>query len=153
MAIKVSIVIKREFDVSAGFDQTFDVLANVPESARHFPKVDQLVALGDNTFRWEMVKIGVDKYSLQTVYAAKYTSDKPNGSIVWEKVPGVGNGEVEGSWKVTETPSGCHLVYAIKGVMTLPLPNLLKLAISPIVKHEFSTLVDKYINNLQASLV
>ncbi|PID42622.1 MAG: hypothetical protein CSA52_01615 [Gammaproteobacteria bacterium] len=153
MTIKVSIEINREFDVSAGFDRAFGVLSNVPVSVSHFPKVDQLVDLGNNTFRWEMNKIGVHDYSLQTIYAAKYLSDKSNGSIVWKKVPGVGNAEVEGSWKVTETGSGCHVVLVTTGVMTLPLPSLLKLAVSPIVKHEFNALVDKYINNLQAALV
>ena len=33
--------------------------------------------------------------------------------------------------------------------LTVPLPSLLKLAISPVIKHEFNSLVDTYMSNLK----
>lgn len=152
MAISIAIDINREFDVAAGIDKTFALLADVPKSVSHFPKVNQLVEMEGNVYRWEMEKIGVDKHALQTIYACKYEMDVPAKIITWTPVKGVGNGEVRGSWRLSENSKGTHVIFCTTGALSLPLPSLLKLAISPVVKHEFSALVDKYIDNLQKAL-
>ncbi|WP_345544389.1 hypothetical protein, partial [Streptomyces chitinivorans] len=72
MAITVSIELNRELELPAGYDEVFELLADVPRSASHFPKVHQLTDLGDNAYRWEMEKVGVDKHAIQSVYACKY---------------------------------------------------------------------------------
>lgn len=150
MAITVSIELNRELDLPAGYDRVFDLLADVPESASHFPKVHQLVDLGDNTYRWEMEKVGVDKHAIQSVYACKYFPDRDNGKITWEPVKGEGNGVVKGSWTLTAKDENTTAVkFQTSAELTVPLPSLLKLAISPVIKHEFNSLVDTYMNNLK----
>jgi len=149
VAVKINIDIEREFDVPADLDTVFALLSDVPESASHFPKVDQLTDLGDNTFRWEMEKVGIDKHAIQTVYACKYVSDADSGKITWTPIKGDGNGIVSGDWTLTENDEGTHIVFNSEAEMTLPLPGLLKLAISPVVKHEFTSMVDTYVENLK----
>ncbi|KPA12150.1 hypothetical protein MHK_007634 [Candidatus Magnetomorum sp. HK-1] len=149
MAFKVNVDISKELDVPADYDKVFDLLSNVPESASHFPKVDQLVDLGDNAFRWEMEKIGIQKYYLQTVYACKYESDKDSGSITWKPVTGVGNAEIEGSWNITKQGDRTHIELKTKGVMSLPFPALSKMVISPFASREFESMVNQYIENLK----
>jgi len=56
MAITVEINLGYEFDVKAKASDVFAVLSDVPTSASHFPKVDQLVDLGGGAYRWEMEK-------------------------------------------------------------------------------------------------
>ncbi|NBX22085.1 MAG: hypothetical protein EBR58_12260, partial [Betaproteobacteria bacterium] len=102
MAVTVEINLGYEFDVKAKASEVFAVLSDVPTSASHFPKVDQLVDLGDNTYRWEMEKIGIASITLQTVYASKYTSNKAKGTVTWTPVKGEGNALVAGSWKITD---------------------------------------------------
>ncbi|MBF0449906.1 MAG: SRPBCC family protein [Candidatus Magnetomorum sp.] len=149
MAFKVNVDIRKEFDVPADYDQVFAVLSTVPDSASHFPKVDQLVDLGDNSYRWEMEKIGIQKYYLQTVYACKYESDKDSGSITWKPISDVGNAEIEGSWKVTKQGDRTHIELNTKGVMTLPFPGLAKMVIGPFASREFESMVNQYIENLK----
>lgn len=150
MAITVSIELNRELDLPAGYDRVFDLLADVPESASHFPKVHKLVDLGDNTYRWEMEKVGVDKHAIQSIYACKYYPDKDNGKITWEPVKGEGNGIVKGSWTLKAKDDNTTSVkFQTSAELTVPLPSLLKLAISPVIKHEFNSLVDTYMNNLK----
>lgn len=148
MAITLTIEVHREFTVPASIDTVFDLLSDVPRSAGFFPKVDQLIDLEGGSFRWEMEKISVGKHSLQSIYACHYETNKAVGSIVWKAVKGVGNGLVSGNWQLTETDEGTHIVFSTEAQMKLPLPSLLKLAISPIVKHEFNSLVDTYTQNL-----
>ncbi len=148
MSIKVSIDMGYEFAVKAAYATVFETLSDVPKSASFFPKVDQLVDLGDNTYRWEMAKIGLAQISLQTIYASKYTSNQAKGSVVWTPVEGEGNALVSGSWKITDKKKATHLVLKLQGELTLPLPGLMKMVVAPVVEAEFEKLVEQYIDNL-----
>lgn len=150
MAIKVSIDLGYEFAVKANFATVFDTLSNVPESASFFPKVDRLVDLGNNTYRWEMAKIGLAQVNLQTIYASQYTSNKAKASVLWAPVESEGNALVSGSWKITDKKKATHLVLKLQGELTLPLPGLMKMVVAPVVEAEFEKLVEQYIDNLTA---
>ena len=148
MAITVSIDLAYEFEVKARAAEVFEVLADVPTSASHFPKLDQLVDLGDNSYRWEMAKIGVASIHLQTIYASKYVSDRAKGSVVWTPVAGEGNALVSGSWKIKDNKKSTHLTLEIQGELSLPLPALVKKVVTPVVEAEFEKMVEQYIDNL-----
>lgn len=150
MAITVSIELNRELEIPGSYDEVFALLADVPRSASHFPKVHKLTDLGDNTYRWEMEKVGIDKHAIQSIYASKYFSDKDAGKITWEPVKGEGNGLVRGSWTLTaKGDKATAAKFQTNAELTLPLPGLLRLAISPVIKHEFNGLVDTYMKNLK----
>ena len=148
MAITVEINLGYEFDVKAKASEVFAVLSDVPTSASLFPKVDQLVDLGDNTYRWEMEKIGIASITLQTVYASKYTSNKAKGTVNWTPVKGEGNALVAGSWKITDNKKSTNVVLEIQGELTLPLPGLMKMVAAPVAEAEFEKMVEQYIDNL-----
>lgn len=148
MAIIVNIDLGYEFAVKADYGTVFNTLSDVPKSASFFPKVDQLVDLGDGVYRWEMAKIGIAQISLQTIYASKYVSNKAKGSVVWTPVADEGNALVSGSWQITDKKKSTHLVLKLQGELTLPLPGLMKKMIAPLVEAEFEKLVEQYIDNL-----
>ncbi len=154
MAFTVSIDINREFDVSCGYDKVFTLLADVPKSVSHFPQVEQLVDLGDNTFRWEMEKLGLATYTIQTIYACAYTDSKDEGWVEWKSVKGEGNALIEGFWNLEEEEDGktVHVEFHTEGELTLNLPFLAKLIVSPLVVMEFNGLIDRYVANLQKAL-
>lgn len=152
MTVKVDIEIDREFTVKADVSTAFALLADVPASGAHFPKVEALTDKGDNTFLWEMEKVGLGDHAIQTVYASQYIADESAGTITWTPVKGEGNGIVSGKWEITEGDGGTNLKLTTSAKLTLPLPGLLKLAIAPVVKHEFSSMVDEYIDNLKGAL-
>lgn len=153
MTVTVAIELNRDIEIAGSYDEVFDLLADIPRSVRYFPKVEKLEDLGDNVYRWEMGKVGVDKHSIKTVYACKYFPDRENGKITWEPVEGEGNGVVKGSWTLTAKSDKCTAVkFQTSAELTIPLPGFLKLAISPVIKHEFNGLVDRYMNNLSKAL-
>ncbi len=154
MSITIEIEINRDFAIEGPFDKVFDLLADVPASASYFPKLDKLTDLGDNSFRWEMEKVGIDKYNIQTSYACNYVSDKEAGTISWTPVEGEGNSRVSGRWKIRkEGENLTQLRFQTEAELTLPFPRLMKMAISPVIKHEFNGLVDQYVKNLQNAFV
>jgi carbon monoxide dehydrogenase subunit G len=148
MAVIVPFDLSYEFEVKASAADVFAVLADVPTSASHFPKVDKLVDMGDNTYRWELQRVGTAQVGIQTIYASKYVSDKKKGSVVWTPVKGVGNGQIGGSWAITDKKKSTHVVLNIKGEITVPLPGLMKMIVVPVVTNENEKLVEKYIANL-----
>jgi carbon monoxide dehydrogenase subunit G len=152
MAITVKIDLGYEFAVKAKAADVFEVLSDVPTSVSHFPKVDQLVDLGNNTYRWEMEKVGTAQVNIQTVYACKYVSKwdaaKGQGSVKWTPVKGEGNALVSGSWAVVDQKKSTGITLAIQGDIEVPLPGLMKMVVVPVVEGEFEKLVEKYIANL-----
>jgi carbon monoxide dehydrogenase subunit G len=152
MAITVKIDLGYEFAVKAKAAEVFELLSDVPTSVSHFPKVEQLVDLGNNTYRWEMEKVGTAQVNIQTVYACKYVSKwdaaKGTGSVKWTPVKGEGNALVSGSWAITDQKKSTGVVLAIQGEIEVPLPGLMKMVVVPVVESEFEKLVEKYIANL-----
>lgn len=148
MAITVPIQMGYEMEVKASADEVFGVLSDVPTSVSFFPKVDKLTDLGDGVFQWEMEKVGTAQVNIQTVYASKYTSSKPKGTVTWKPVPGVGNALVGGSWKITDKKKSTHVELKIDGEISVPLPGLMKMVVAPVVEGEFEKLVEKYLANL-----
>lgn len=149
MAVKINVDLDRKFTVAADIDTVFALLSDVPASVAHFPKVHALTALPDNAFRWEMEKVGVGTHSIQTTYACRYIADSNAKTVVWTPIKGEGNSIVSGKWELSETATGTDISFNTNAELTLPLPRLLKLAISPLVKLEFSGMVDIYLRNLK----
>jgi len=150
MSFSVVINITREFETSGTPDKVFGLLADVPRSASHFPKVDKLVDLGDNTFRWEMEKIAIASYTLQqTIYASRYTADAVARKVTWTPAQGVGNAIVEGEWLLTPKENGTKVTLKTKGQLTVDFPSFLEFIISPLVVMEFTGMIERYLTNLQ----
>jgi carbon monoxide dehydrogenase subunit G len=148
MTVTVDIDLGYEFEVKAPFKDVFEVLSDVPTSASFFPKVDKLVDLGGNAYRWEMEKVGTAQVNIQTVYASKYVANKAKGTVVWTPVKGEGNALVGGSWKLTDKKKSTALEFKVAGTVDVPLPGLMKVVVVPIVRGEFEKLVEQYIDKL-----
>ncbi len=148
MAITVPFDLAYELEVKSPYGEVFDLLADVPSSASFFPKLAKLVDLGGGAYRWEMEKVGTAQINIQTIYASKYVADRKKGSIVWTPVADVGNGQIGGSWKLTDKKKSTHMVLGLKGELTVPLPGLMKAVVAPFVVSENEKLVEKYLDNL-----
>lgn len=148
MAVTVHIDLGYEFAVKAKAADVFALLADVPTSVSHFPKVEKLSDLGGGVYQWEMEKVGTAQVNIQTVYASKYVTNKAKGSVVWTPVAGVGNALVGGSWTIVDNKKSTGITLKIEGDLTVPLPGLMKMIVAPVVEGEFEKLVDKYIANL-----
>jgi carbon monoxide dehydrogenase subunit G len=148
MTFNVAIDLGYSFKVKAGALEVFGVLSHVPTSASFFPEVDRLLDLGDNTYRWEMAKIGIGSIKLQTIYASKYTADPDKGRVVWTPVKGIGNAQVSGHWKISQHKDATHVVLSVKGELEIPLPSLMRLIVAPLVEAAFEKLITQYVDNL-----
>ena len=148
MTFTVHIDLGYTFAVKAGATEVFDVLADVPTSASFFPRVDRLVDLGGNAYRWEMAKIGIAQLNIQTIYASKYVADKAKGTVVWTPVDGEGNARVSGHWRIEAQKNATRVTLHLKGALELPLPSLMKVMVAPVVASEFEAMVRQYIDHL-----
>ena len=152
MSFIVEVDISTEFVAECSAEFAYEVLSDVPFSASHFPKLDKLTDLGDGKFRWEMEKIGVQRYSIQTVYASKFVGDPEKLTVKWTPVKGEGNSLVSGKWTLKEKNGTTLIKLTTKGEMELPLPSLVKFVVAPIVKAEFEGMIEKYVERLTKTL-
>jgi carbon monoxide dehydrogenase subunit G len=152
MTINVHIDLGYELEVKAKAKVVFDLLSNVPTSASYFPKVEELVDLGDGVYRWEMEKIGIAQINLQIIYASKYVSNRGKGTITWTPEEGEGNALVSGHWQIEDKKTSTKIVLQINGDLSIPLPSLMKMAVAPAVESEFETMVEQYLANLAQPL-
>ncbi len=153
MAFIASVELKKRLEVKCPYDRAFDLLADVPASVSHFPNVEELVDLGGNAYRWEMQKIGVDRFSIQTIYGCKYVDDREKGIIKWTPVKGEGNGTVKGKWTLKAIDAeNTRIDLSTTGDLEIPLPGLVKFLVAPVVARQFEQMVDTYVENLSKTL-
>lgn len=150
MGTKVTVSLNKTFNVGADVDRVFDLLANVPESASHYPGVEKLNDQGDGVYEWVMEEIGAGGFSHQVVYASKYVSDRDAGTIEWTPVSG--NSEISGNWKLTADGDGTQCEFNVNADLDVPVPRLLKSMAKPVVEQQFGSQTDTYINNLKTAL-
>ncbi len=152
MTISVTIELAYNFTVHASAQEAFDLLSDIPTCASFFPNLDQLVDLGEATYRWEMEKISVAQVELQTLYACKYVADKVQQTIVWTPVEGEGNALVSGEWAVGKKNQATHIALQLTATLELPLPGFMSGMVTPVVEKKFTKLIEKYLVNLTARL-
>ncbi|NTV02803.1 MAG: SRPBCC family protein [Chlorobiaceae bacterium] len=153
MSFTVSISVTRQFESPALPDKVFELLADVPRSAAHFPDVEKLEDLGGNAFRWVMEKIGIGDYTLQqTIYACTYTSNPETLRVDWTPVDGVGNASVEGGWTLSPAAAGTKVQLNTKGRLQVDFPGFLQFLLSPLIEMAFAQKIDRYISNIAETL-
>jgi carbon monoxide dehydrogenase subunit G len=153
MSFKVKVDISKEISLSCDFDKAFDVFADVRKMAKFFPKVESLTDLGGNSFKWNMEKMGISKYSMAVEYAAKYVFNKNQGLITWTPVAGIGNGANSGSSKVRKAGDNKTVVnFSTELELDIPFTSLAKPIIKPFVESQFKSMLEKFEANIIAGV-
>jgi acyl-CoA synthetase (AMP-forming)/AMP-acid ligase II len=68
----------------------------------------------------------------------------------WLATGDIGMLDDQGRLKITDRKKSTHLVLAIQGELSLPLPGMMKMVVTPVVEGEFEKMVEQYIDNLTA---
>ena len=158
MSVTIPISIVLDFTTPASIQQVYDVLQDIPNSVSHFPKVDKLVDLGDGKFRWEMEKMGAQKYYFQVMFAAQYTDSgattqaEDSKWVRWTPIND-GNAAFSGCWNLSRHGDGTQVHFENAGHIELPFPSLTKRIVSPFVLTQFQELFDKYLSNLKQTFL
>jgi carbon monoxide dehydrogenase subunit G len=157
MTITARLDLHRAFDVAASPADVYAVLADVPLSVSHFPRVERLTDRGGGVFEWQMERVGTEKLKIQTLYASRYVgafdAATGRGHVEWTPVPGIGNAQIGGRWEITPRAGavgGTHLGLTTRGNLEVPLPALMSRVVGPIVSSEFERLVARYVQSLKA---
>ena len=149
MSVTVTLTIEREFVVAASQEFVFEVLADVPYSVSHFPKVRHLENLGDGVYRWKLEAIAAAGIRHETVYACRYVSDESEGTVVWTPIDSVGNGVITGAWQISRDGDGTRIAFRTDAELEIPAPGLLTPIVASVVREIFTGLIREYIRNLR----
>ena len=152
MAVNVNVKIEKSFKVACSAKKAFEQLVDVADTVALFPKLDKIVDLGDDVWRWEMAKIGAAGISHQVKYAVKYTNDGKS-TVDWDPVPGEGNATVSGGWIIkADGAKACNISFRSTGEFEMPVPRLMKGIAEGIVRSEFDAQVGTFLDRVRAKL-
>ncbi|MGE0708570.1 MAG: SRPBCC family protein [Planctomycetota bacterium] len=134
-------------------ERAFALLQDVPDSLAHFPKLDVLRRLPDGSWRWEMNKIGLGRFSVQVAYGVRYTHHEDERRISWEPVPGAGNAAARGTWTLEPAGSGTRMILENRlDVRFERLPGVVRRVVEPLAALENRALIRAYMDNLGRTL-
>jgi carbon monoxide dehydrogenase subunit G len=150
--VDIPIQADKRFHVRASSAEAFALLADVPRSVSHYPGVESLEDQGDGVFLWKLEKMGTAGISHQIIYACRYVGDPDAGTVTWTPEVGVGNAVISGTWTLSEDSEGTWVTFHNQGVLSIPIPRLLKSAALPFVRSSFSSQIERYLENLVVSL-
>ena len=149
MSFTVTVQISKEIKLDCDFDKAFGIFSDVRKMGSFFPKVEKLEDMGEGAYKWTMEKMGIAKYGMAVVYAARYSFDKEAGRISWSPVPGVGNGQNSGSSKVRPGGPGKTIVdFSTTLTLDIPYMSLAKPIIKPFVESQFVSMMEKFEQNV-----
>ena len=135
-------------DVPAPIEDVYALLADVPDSTRHFPDLERVVR-HEGGYLWTVKKAGVGRLSAQMIYACRYTSDDAARTVRSDAIEGAGNTTVYGSWRLEERGGRTRLNLHNKLVMHLDIPRLMVRAARPVVDQISGRLMGQYLENLK----
>lgn len=143
--------ITRVAETHASPDAVYALLADVPRSVSHFPDLESLIQ-ENGAWVWRLPRLGAGPLVFQVVYASRYFFEPQTRSVRWEPVPGVGNTQVGGSWKIFVTPKGSRFEMVSDYVVETPFPKLMRGPAEVIMARENERILGQYLNNLVITL-
>lgn len=144
---------ERAFSSPASPAQAWALLSAIPDSAAHFPDMEELLPVPPDGFTWRLRKTGVGPLSLQAQWTSRYRYDQAAGTIDWTPIEGSGgNMLVSGGWRITPEGAGCRVAFKNHALFQVPAPRLMKSMVEGFVRRENERLIDDYLANLARSL-
>jgi len=146
--MKLTIQFEKSVIFSQDIDTCFRLLSDIPFTATCFPKVEELIDLGNNTYQWDLEPQGPPPYSVQTIYACRYRYNTPD-KISWEPIPEIGNAFFGGSWTLSPLHNRCKAQFILNGEMDFPIPEFAEIMAKPLIRSLFNTLLNDFLDALQ----
>lgn len=138
--------------VSASPAAVLALVVDVVDSAAHFPGLESVADQGGDVWLWTHKKVGAGRVSIQAAYGCHYLYDSTGAGLAWEEVPGLGNGLVNGRWRIEPVGDGARLTMENTIRITLPLPRMVQKVVGPLLRRENQQSISGYLHNLKTTL-
>ncbi|MEE2750277.1 MAG: SRPBCC family protein [Myxococcota bacterium] len=122
---EIEVPIRRTLEVGWSPQDAFELVADVPRSASHFPGLKKLEDLGDGVFRWHLSSFKVGRFDFPVQYAARYVSDASAQTVTWSTMGSMDNTRSDGEWLVVPHGNGSRLEFTNRLIVSLPVPRLM----------------------------
>lgn len=142
----IETTVERERTMRADPEKVLELIMDVPTSGPLFPGVDQIVPLGDDTYRWELTERRTLGSSFRGVYKAQY--QRSGSEIRWKTQEG--NIQVEGIWRVSGPPGAAKVTVRVTTGLDAPVPKILKKPATLFAEMEAKNGLAKQLEGLEA---
>lgn len=152
MATTVTTVAKEVFVFEANIEDVWALVSNVERSAECYPRVQQLVDLGNGAYRWEFKPTGFAGFSHQVIYACQYLVDESQHRVEWTPINPDDDTLISGGMALRAIDDGTEVTFNSTGDLRLPIPRMMKGMAANYIRSEFDKQLAEYINNMQNAL-
>lgn len=157
MSIWISAQFKKSFSVAVARQQAWDLVSDVPRSASNIPELTSCEpisasAKGNPVFRFSYKKVGIDRWSQDPWHNSEFLVDVDRWQIDWDTAKGDGTIRQCGRWILEGDEENTVLHLTVDVDMELPVPRIVKLTATPLVRKIFLTRMEQYTQNITAVL-
>ncbi len=149
---EVTVKIRRTLRVNWSPEQAFEMVADVPRSASHFPGLERLEDKGDGIYRWHLASFKVGKFTFPVSYAARYIPDPDAGTVTWSTDAGSKNTRADGQWVVTPDGDGTRLEFQNRLVVVLPVPRMIARMANKIARDMTEKQIGAYLKRISRAM-
>jgi len=149
---EVEVNIRRTLKVSWPPDRAFELVADVPRSASHFPGLEKLEDLGDGVYRWHLSSFKVGKIKFPVSYSARYVSNPDNSTVTWSTQAGSKNTRADGEWQVHPDGEGTRLEFRNRLVVVLPVPRLMMRMANKVARDMTEKQIGAYLGRISRAM-
>ena len=147
----VEVTFERKITVKAPPEKVYEVLSDFSRVKKLVPSLQSFRKTGENRYHWKFKPAG----AMGVEIAAEYETDfelEENKRIAWKSIPGKGNTDVEGEFKLKKKGSGTEVHLKVKTVAHLPIPRFARGIARPYVEKEITRVMDGYLENLKKTV-
>lgn len=147
MDIKLDLVKKHSVDKCP--KELIIALSDMPKTLSYFPKLDPIVELAPNRYRWDLHSIGAAGVEHEVVFATDFETDIDACEIRFTAVPGEGNAQISGLFKAESIGGSTELTLEVRGTLNdIKVPMLLRAPAKPFIKGIFESIVDRFVDRV-----
>lgn len=149
--LDVDVTYKKAVTIKAPLEKVYGFLSDYEQSARNVPGIDSFTKKGQDHYRWVFKPVGAKSFSIRAEYETMFSS-VVNKEVSWESIPGKGNTDVKGRFRLKEAKAGTRLDLDITVTAHLPLPRLMGFVARPAMEMQTQSTMEKYLQNIKRSL-
>lgn len=151
MAVDITVNFQKKVSVKKKPEEVFDYISDFERTAKQIPDLEKFAKKGKNRYLWKFKPVG----AMGVEIAAKYETDVEiieGKGVKWESIPGSGNTDVRGEFKIKKKGKGSELELIVETTAHLPIPRLAKRIAKPYVEDNVKKVMEGYLANLKNAL-
>lgn len=147
----VDVVFQKKITVNKSPEEVFKYISDFKKTSKHVPGLETFKKTGENRYLWKFKPVGAMGVEIAAEYETEFEVLE-NKCVKWQSIPGSGNTDVKGEFRIKKKGDGSELELKVETVAHLPIPGFAKSIARPFVEKNVKEVMEGYLRNLKEAL-